>query len=172
MVCECGPDLVVFLFWSCVVGFLLCLSFEFLNNIKLNPLYEEQRSMNFLDLTIRHQQTKLDIDIYRKPTTTDTTINFLSNHPIEQKMAAFRSHITRMHSLQLNPDKKQKEWDIVQCITRNNNFPKHLLQKLKLQTQQKASYTQPKEKNHKIWTTYTYHSPKIKKNTNLFKTLT
>ena len=79
------------------------------NNIKLNPTYEEHSSINFLGLIIRRQYKKLEIDIYRKPTTTDTTINFLSNHPIEQKMAAFRSHLTRMHSLPLNQDKKQKE---------------------------------------------------------------
>jgi hypothetical protein len=139
------------------------------NNIKLNPTYEEHRSINFLKLTIRCQQTILGIDIYRKPTTTNTTINFLSNHPIEQKMAAFRSHITRRHSLPLIPDKKQKEWKNIQLTARNNNFPKHLLQKLKRQTKQKTTHTQPKEKNYKIWTTFTYHSPKIRKITNLFK---
>ena len=77
------------------------------NNIKLNPMYEEHNSIAFLDMTITHRHTRLEVDIYGKPTTTDTTINFLSNHPIEQKMAAFRFHITRMHSLPLNPDKKQ-----------------------------------------------------------------
>ena len=63
------------------------------SNIKLNPTYEEHNSIAFLNLTITRRQTKLEIDIYRKPTTTFTTINFLSNHPIEQKMAAFRFHI-------------------------------------------------------------------------------
>jgi len=65
--------------------------------------------MAFLDLTITCRHTKLEEDIYRKPTTTDTKIHLLSNHPIEQKMAAFRFHVTRMHSLPLNPDKKQTE---------------------------------------------------------------
>ena len=84
-------------------------------------------------------------------------------------MAAFRSHLTTMHSLPLNQDKKQKEWETIQLIARNNNFPKHLLQKLNRQTQQKANHTQPNEKKHKIWSTFTYHSPKIRKITNLFK---
>jgi hypothetical protein len=53
------------------------------NNIKLNPTYEEHNSIAFLNLTITCRHTKLEADIYRKPTTTDTTINFLSNHPIE-----------------------------------------------------------------------------------------
>jgi len=102
-------------------------------NIKLNPTYEEHNSIAFLDLTITRRHTKLEVDIYRKPTTTDTTINFLSNHPIEQKMAAFSFHITTIHSLPLNPDKKQTEWEIIQSIVKNNNFPQHLLLKLNRQ---------------------------------------
>jgi len=78
------------------------------NNIKLNPTYEEHSSIDFLDLTISHKHKKLKVDIYRKPTTTDTAINLFSNHPIEQKMAAYRYHITRMHSLPLDADKNKK----------------------------------------------------------------
>jgi hypothetical protein len=59
------------------------------NNIKLNPTPETHNTINFLDLEIKRNQTNLEIDIYRKPTTTDTTINFHSNHPIEHTMAAF-----------------------------------------------------------------------------------
>jgi len=64
------------------------------SNIKLNPIYEQHRSTDFLDLTITCKHKRLEMDIYRKLTYRDTTINFLSNHPIEQKMAAFRFHIT------------------------------------------------------------------------------
>jgi len=60
------------------------------NNIKLNPTYEEHSSIDFLDLKISREHKKRKVDIYRKPTTTDITINFFSNHPIEQKMAAYR----------------------------------------------------------------------------------
>jgi len=41
-----------------------------------------------------------------------------------------------MHSLPLNPDKKQTEWEIIQSIAKNNNFPQHLLLKLKTDTTQ------------------------------------
>ena len=63
-------------------------------NIRFNPTYEQHRSIDFLDLAITRKHKQLGVDIYRKLTCTDTTINFLSNHPIEQKMAAFRFHIT------------------------------------------------------------------------------
>jgi len=59
-------------------------------------------------LTITRKQTNLEIDIFHKPTTSDTTINFLSNHPLEHKMAAFRLHISRMYSLPLTPEKSKK----------------------------------------------------------------
>jgi len=109
------------------------------NNINFNPTYKEHNSIASLDLKITCKHTKLEVDIYRKPTTTDTTINFLSNHPIEQKTAAFRFHITRMHSLPLNPDKKQTEWKIIQSIAKNNNFPQHLLMKLNRQILHKVN---------------------------------
>ena len=66
------------------------------NNPKLNPIYEEHDSIDYLDLTILRKHKRLEVDIYRKQATTGTMINFMSNHPIEQKMAAYRFHITRM----------------------------------------------------------------------------
>ena len=99
------------------------------DKIKLNSTHETHNSINFPALKITCNQTNLEIDIYRKPTTTDTTINFHSNHPIEHKMAAFRFHISRMHCPPLNAEKKQKKWGIIQTIAKNNNFPQNLLHK-------------------------------------------
>jgi hypothetical protein len=82
----------------------------------------------------------LETDIYRKPTTTDTTINFLSNHPIEHKTDAFRYHIIRMHSPPLTTTRKQKEWEIIQQIAKNKNFPQHLLHRINLQTKHKNTH--------------------------------
>ena len=41
---------------------------------------------------------------------------------MEQKMAAFRFHITRMHTVPLDSDKKKKEWDTIQLIAKNNSY--------------------------------------------------
>ena len=139
-------------------------------NLKLNPTNEEQNSIDYRDLTILRKHNKLEVDIYRKRTTTDTTINFMSNHPIEQKTAAYRFHITRMQSLPLDPNKKQKEWQTIQAIAKNNYFPQHLLQKLNRQIHNKTDHTRNRNKDNKrTWTTFTYHSPQIRKVTNLFR---
>jgi uncharacterized protein with NAD-binding domain and iron-sulfur cluster len=139
------------------------------SNIRLNPTYEKHGSIDFLDLTITRKHKWLEVDLYRKTNSTDTTINFHSNHPIEQKMAAFIFHIIRMHSLPLDLDKKQKEWKTIQSIAKNNNFPRHLLEKLNHQIQSSIDHMQNGKKHNKIWTTFTYHSPQIRKITNLFK---
>jgi hypothetical protein len=60
------------------------------------------------------QTNKTGIVIYRKPTSTGTIINFLSNRPIGHKMAAFKFHISGIHSLPLDQNKRQKEWEIIQ----------------------------------------------------------
>jgi len=74
-----------------------------------------------------------------------------------------------MYSLSFHK-KKQTEWKIIQPIAKNNNFPQHLLLKLNRQILQKVNNKKTnKNDKKKIWTTFTFHSPKIRKITNLFK---
>jgi len=92
-------------------------------NIKLNRTYESNGCISYLDLLIIQKESNLEIDTHSQPTTTDTTINFPSIHPMEHKIAAYRHHITRMHSLPLALKWKQAEWTLIQLIALNNNFP-------------------------------------------------
>jgi hypothetical protein len=136
------------------------------SNIKPNPTYEKHGSIDYLDLTITRKHKQLEVDIYRKPTSTDTTINFHSNHPIGQKMAAFRFHITRMHALPLDPDKKQKngEWRTIQSIAKNNNFPRRLLVKLNHKIQNKVDHMQNGNRHKKNLDHIYLSQPTSKKN--------
>jgi hypothetical protein len=61
---------------------------------------EENNLTNYLDLSI-HRNNNIDIGIYRKPTCTDTTTQFSSNHPYEHKLASFNYYINRMITLPL-----------------------------------------------------------------------
>jgi hypothetical protein len=71
-------------------------------SIQLRSSPESNNNVNFLDLSITRGPTRLNIGIYRKPTTTDTTINFLSNHPPEHRLASYRFLIRRMLTLPPN----------------------------------------------------------------------
>ena len=68
-------------------------------DIQLNSTLETTNSISFLDLLLITKTTSFEIDIYRKPATTDTTSNFPSNQHMEHKIAAYRYHITGMHSV-------------------------------------------------------------------------
>jgi len=93
--------------------------------------------INFLDLTITRRNTHIEIDIYRKPTTTDTTMHFTSTHPIEHKLAAYRYHITRMLSLPLKTTQQQREWETILYIAQQNGFPPAMIHKLRHQIEHK-----------------------------------
>jgi hypothetical protein len=49
----------------------------------------------YLDLNLTNKQGQLEMEIYRKPTTTDITINS-SCHPKEQKLAAYKNWTQRL----------------------------------------------------------------------------
>jgi len=48
-------------------------------NLQFTPSQEHKNSISFLDLLLIRQPDKIEIDIYRKPTTTDT---ISTTHPI------------------------------------------------------------------------------------------
>jgi len=56
------------------------------NYVELHPTPEQNNEVSFLDLAIIRNTPHLEIDIFRKHTTTNTTISYLSNHPQEQKL--------------------------------------------------------------------------------------
>jgi hypothetical protein len=60
------------------------------NSLTFTPSPKTERKISRLDLKIIRNNSTFEIDIFRKPTTTDTTIPFTSNHPLEHKTAAYR----------------------------------------------------------------------------------
>jgi len=144
------------------------------SNIQLSPTLETNNQISFLDLVIIRKTQQLEIDIYRKPTRTDTTINYLSNHTMEQKLATYRYHIARMLRLPLNRSCQLREWKTILHIATSNNFPTTLLQKLKQQIQYKITTPPPTKntENNTKWATFTFSSPHIRKITNFLYTQT
>jgi hypothetical protein len=137
-------------------------------NIKLTPTFEDNRQISFLDMQITRKKKELSIAIYRKPTTTDTTINYLSNHPREQKIAAYRYFIKRMIKFPMDKENKMKEWNTICKMAHNNNFPHSIIRELKYRIEHNTTQQKPKDSTKK-WATFTYYSPQIRKITNLFK---
>jgi len=57
----------------------------------------------------------------------------------------------------------------IRIIANNNKFPIHHIAKLRAQIQRKTQMNTTKNSNNNKWATFTYHSSKVRKITNLFK---
>jgi hypothetical protein len=99
-------------------------------DLQFKATNEKDSTINFMELSITREKRKLDINIYRKPTTTDTTIHYKSNHPIQYKMAAYRFMLNRLHSLPLSPEHKNLEMNTITQIAKQNGYPINLIQQL------------------------------------------
>jgi hypothetical protein len=141
------------------------------SNLQLAPTLESNNQIRFLDLLITRKAHQLESDVYHKPTTTDTTINYLSNHPTEPKLATYGYYIERMQNLPLNRTRQLGEWQTILHLATSNNFPSTLLHKLKQQRQCRLAKPPPttNSENNTKWATFTYSSLRVRKITNLFK---
>ena len=57
-------------------------------HIEFKLTAEKNRNISYLDLSVYRDNHHLQI-IYRKPMQTDTTIHFMSTHPLEHKFAVY-----------------------------------------------------------------------------------
>lgn len=62
--------------------------------------------------------------IYRKRTSTDTTINRNSNHPQEHKVPLFRAFFNRIDSTLTETKEKKEETKVIEEIAYNNGYAK------------------------------------------------
>lgn len=70
------------------------------------------------------------MNIFRRPITADTTIQFLSKRPLQQKIAAYGLNLQRAYTLPLPQQDRNLEPITVLRVAQNNGFPKNMLQRL------------------------------------------
>ena len=59
-------------------------------NLQFTAEMEENKTINYLDITIHRTPYNWKVAIYRKPTFTNTIIPYTSNHPPQHKHAAIK----------------------------------------------------------------------------------
>jgi len=109
-----------------------------INSIDKNPSFnitkeDNNNKINFLDFRLARNKYNIQVNIHRKETSTDTVIHYLSNQPIEQKMAAFRYYINRILTLPLTQEGRNEEWATIINKAKNNGFPIGKITRLKTQ---------------------------------------
>jgi hypothetical protein len=141
-------------------------------NLHFTHEAESTNTINYLDVTINRRNNHMDIAIYRKPTYTDAIIPYTSNHPPAHKYAAIRYMYNRLETYQLNHTQYNQEYNTIQNILYNNQFPLQTHIHPQRKHHQNTTTTEPQPQNKK-WTKFTYIGKetniitKIFKNTNL-----
>ncbi|KAI5724687.1 hypothetical protein M8J77_005960 [Diaphorina citri] len=112
--------------------------------VKFTKEEEENKQINFLDLTIKNNNSHHQFSIYRKKTQSDITIHNESNHPYSYKMAAYNSMVYRAITYPLCKEDFNNEISIIKQIAQNNGYKPDIIDKI-LKRQRK---TQRLKKNN------------------------
>ncbi|KAK9496972.1 hypothetical protein O3M35_012832 [Rhynocoris fuscipes] len=137
-------------------------------NITFTSESEENGRINFLDLTLIRNNSRIEFDIYRKPTTTDITIHSTSLHPTQHKMASFRHMTNRLKTIPLNKENYERELQTIYNIAENNGYKKHTIDNL-LKPKTKKLNTDQDTTNQ--YASFTYIGKNTYQLTNYFKKL-
>ncbi len=105
---------------------------------------ERQRDnkLPFLNVLVENVNGVLEVDIYRKPTSTLRGIQNDSFHDIRHKMAAYHSMAHFMTSLPLTPNKIEKETEKILEIGAANGYGPRMILPIIMKHQHKKSLSQ------------------------------
>ena len=106
---------------------------------------------------------KLKFNIYRKPTTTGTTIHADSHHPYSQKMAAYNSFIHRLLTIPLDDNDFRDKLNTIKYIAVANGYNSLTIDKLLKKHERSKLKPRINSNTHTIFisTNYTSFMPKI-----------
>lgn len=91
---------------------------------------ETDKSINFLDLNIKNIDHQHNFRIFRKPTQTDHTIHFSSNHPIQHKHAAYEHMLNRLNNIPMNEVDYEDELYTITQIAKQNGYTENLIHRI------------------------------------------
>lgn len=96
-------------------------------NLQFTIEAEKENSIAFLDLVlIRKPNGSIITNWYTKPTASGRIINFMSDHPLQQKISTVNSFIHRIVNLS-HPTFHEENFAKLKDILRNNNYPSRLV---------------------------------------------
>jgi len=98
-------------------------------NIQFRVVYEENKQLPFLDISIIRHQNKYETTIYRKPTTTDLYLLYDSNQARKYKLGLIKSLYYRSLQLCSNETYLKIERDHLIKTLKKNGYPTHIIRR-------------------------------------------
>jgi hypothetical protein len=114
-------------------------------NLQFTIEKENNKKLNFLDISITRMDKKLEFSIYRKPTKTSTVIHASSCHPIEHKKMAFNYLLNRTEKYPLSKQNKETELNIIKQIAKENGYKNSFLNRNIHKTHRKSEIAEGKK---------------------------
>jgi hypothetical protein len=127
-------------------------------NIQYTIEKQNNKILNYLDISIENIHNNFVFGIYRKPTTTDLIIHNNSCHPTEHKNSAIRFLLNIMNTYPISANNKHRELQHIQTILLNKNYPQHTHKKNR-RKQNKNTTTNTTQK--KKWATLHMQAKKL-----------
>lgn len=88
---------------------------------------EEQKTINFLDLQIKHNNNSITTNWYQKLTSSQRYLNFNSNNPVSHKRGIIFSLIDRCYEFSNGID-FQNNLKKIKSILKENNYPEQFIE--------------------------------------------
>jgi hypothetical protein len=95
-------------------------------NLQFTIETEENNKINFLDITLHHNDQKIKTQWYTKTTWSSRYLNFNSNHPLSQKKTVIIGLADRAIQLS-DPEYRQEAIEKAKNALKLNNYPKKLI---------------------------------------------
>ena len=83
----------------------------------------DRAGLPFLDTITIRRGTRLEVNVYRKPTHTDRYLDFNSHHPMCHKRSVVSTLLRRAQNIPSTQKGKREETRRVKAVLRDNNYP-------------------------------------------------
>jgi hypothetical protein len=116
-------------FSAAVSGNEIIIQLQHSNSIEPSIQFTVEREINghlaFFHLNVhRTAKTKLETDVYRKPTHTDKYLSYDSHHPVSHKRSVAKTLLQRAESLPSNSDSQVNAREYVLNVLGENDYAK------------------------------------------------
>lgn len=91
---------------------------------------EENKTINFLDLTIKNENQRHTFKIFRKRTQTNHTIHNSSHHPAQHKIAAYNHMLHRLNNIPMSDDDYNDEIRTITQIATKNGYSERMIHRI------------------------------------------
>lgn len=128
------------------------------NTKEKNIQFKEEigdKNLNYLDIAIHIKDNKkLEFDIFRKETYSDTIIPKKSYHPYRYKLVAINAFCYRAQKCLKDKERKERELKKIKRIVKNNNYNMDIVDKVMESIEKQKDVEQKEEKKYLGSVTY------------------